>query len=70
MNGIEKAIKFAGGMKPLAQAVGVSYEAVRQWRHLGFVPQSSTFDVEDFTGVSCFELNPNVYPIERFKKAS
>jgi DNA-binding transcriptional regulator YdaS (Cro superfamily) len=70
MNGIEKAIKNAGGMRNLANGVGVSYEAVRQWKQLGFVPQSSTFEVEDFTGVSCFELNPSVYPIDRFKKAS
>jgi DNA-binding transcriptional regulator YdaS (Cro superfamily) len=66
MKGIEKAVKNAGGAGNLAEQLGVSYEAVRLWRKLGFVPQKSVFDVEDKTGVSCFELNPTVYPVNRF----
>jgi len=70
MNGIQKAISIAGGREPLRKRLGVSYESVRQWEAQGFVPHTSVFAVVDETGVSCFELNPTVYPEHRFKKAS
>lgn len=70
MNGINKAIKTMGSIKTLSEKVGVTYEAVRQWKHVGLVPQGSVFDVEDATGVPCYELNPVVYPSSRFKADS
>lgn len=66
MTGVEKAINIAGDAKTLAEKVGVTYEAVRLWKKKGVVPHGNVFDVVDATGVSCFELNPIVYPIARF----
>ena len=70
MTGVEKAISTCGSAAKLAEKIDVTYEAVRLWRKEGVVPQNKVFEVEEATGVSCFELNPVVYPKERFKQAS
>lgn len=41
-----QAIKHFGSMKALAKAVGVSYEAVRQW---GEVPELRQYQIERIT---------------------
>ena len=56
-----QAIEIAGGASALANALGISQEAVSQWRR---VPHGRVFAVERLTGVSRHELRPDVYPLE------
>lgn len=56
-----KAIKAAGGMAPLASALGVTVQAISQWDE---VPPLRVLAVERATGVSRSELRPDLYPVE------
>jgi len=70
MNAISLAIEKAGTQKALAKAVGVSTMAVSKWLASGKVPAERVLVVEKLTGIPCYQLRPDLYPSERFKKAS
>lgn len=65
MSAINKAIEIVGGRKALADALSVSYEAVRQWTDRR-VPAERVLDIERLTGgqVTRHELRPDLYPQE------
>lgn len=56
---LEKAIEKIGSSKALAQALGVSAQAVSQWEK---VPTLRVLDVERLTGIPRHELRPDIYP--------
>ena len=58
MSALETAIQRAGGTKPLAEALGITRQAIEQWRR---VPPERVLEVERFTGVSRYALRPDVY---------
>lgn len=55
---LAKAIKAAGSSKALAQALGVSAQAVSQWRR---VPHMHVLTVERLFGVPRHELRPDIF---------
>ena len=59
---MEKAIREAGGIAALAEALGVSRTAIYQWREQGKVSYKRVLRVEELTGVSRHELRPDIYP--------
>jgi DNA-binding transcriptional regulator YdaS (Cro superfamily) len=61
---IKKAVSAAGGQSALARALGVSPQAVQQWVFAGRVSHKKVIDVEKASGVSRFELRPDLYPPE------
>lgn len=61
MNPLEKAISAAGSSKELARRVGVTPQAVSQWK---IVPYNRVLAVERATGVHRSLLRPDLYPIE------
>lgn len=61
-NGIERAIEIAGGLTALGKRVGVSRQAVEQWRNAGRVAPGSVIAVYDVTGVPVDRLNSDVFP--------
>lgn len=57
--GLDLAIRAAGGIGALARGLGISQPAVSNWRR---VPAERVLAVEAFTGVSCSALRPDLYP--------
>ena len=54
-----RAIKAIGTMQALADAVGISIQAVSQWKR---VPPLRVLEVERITGIPRHELRPDIYP--------
>lgn len=61
MSPIDKAIEAVGASKELARRVGVSPQAVSQWKQ---VPANRVLAVERASGVHRSVLRPDLYPIE------
>lgn len=61
---LEKAIKSAGSAKLLAKHLGLSSNAISQWKHRfkGNVPPDRVLSVFRVTGVTPHELRPDLYP--------
>jgi DNA-binding transcriptional regulator YdaS (Cro superfamily) len=60
--GLELAIVRAGGITPLARRLGVSPQAVAQWK---LVPLRRVVEVEIATGVPRERLRPDFYRQEK-----
>lgn len=58
---LEAAIKAAGNAQKFAELVGVTPQAISQWRR---VPALRVLQVERLTGVSRHDLRPDIYPRE------
>lgn len=56
---LDRAKKAAGNAAALATKVGVSPQALSQWKE---VPIRRVLDVERATGVPRYELRPDIYP--------
>lgn len=56
--GVQAAIKEGGGVASLATKIGVSSQAVSQWRR---IPAERVIDVERATGVRREVLRPDLY---------
>lgn len=61
MTPLDRAISKAGGQSALAKALNIRPQAVQQWAKVQRVPAERVLDVERITGVSRFELRPDVY---------
>lgn len=64
---LHRAIKIAGGQKPLAGAIGTSQSQVWYWltRAKRGVPAEFVIPIEEATGraVTRHELRPDLYPV-------
>jgi len=56
---IKLAIDKAGGMRPLARAIGISYQAIQSWKKR--IPAERVLDVERAIGISREQLRPDLY---------
>jgi DNA-binding transcriptional regulator YdaS (Cro superfamily) len=60
-SGIESACDAAGNQTRLAEALGVSQQAVSRWRRQGWVPLARAREIETLTGVHRASImNPRV----------
>jgi DNA-binding transcriptional regulator YdaS (Cro superfamily) len=59
---LERAIEVLGTASALAVKVGVTEQAISQWRR---VPHLRVLAVEQATGIPRTELRPDIYPPER-----
>lgn len=60
MNAIASAINKAGGSSKLAKALGVTRQAVEQWKGRT-VPPEHVLSIEKITGITRYELRPDIY---------
>lgn len=70
MTAITVAIKKMGKLANLAEAIGVTPQAVRKWEKENKLPAERVLSVEKITGVPRHELRPDLYPPEEYKQAS
>jgi DNA-binding transcriptional regulator YdaS (Cro superfamily) len=60
-SGIRRAVDEAGGVNQLAEAIGVTHQAVYQWLGRGWVPLDRAAEIETQFGVPRSELaNPRI----------
>lgn len=60
---LKSAVDAAGSQSAMARIVGCSPQAVSKWVNLGKVcPAEYVLKVEAATGVSRFDLRPDLYP--------
>lgn len=64
MNGLTKAIKSAGTATNLATMLGIKPMSVSRWknRYQGVVPADRVLQIYAATGVTPYELRPDLYP--------
>lgn len=58
---IEKACEAVGGQVKLAEAVGVTPQAVHQWVTKGRVPPERCAEIERASGIARHELRPDIF---------
>lgn len=61
---LQKAIIEAGGLRPLARAIGVAPQSISNWRR---VPAERVIAVENATGLHRSTLRPDIYPPKDYK---
>ena len=63
---LRRACKVAGGQKPLADRIGTTQSQVWYWleRSKRGVPGEFVLPIEQATGVTRYELRPDLYPVE------
>lgn len=60
---IDRAADVLGGQRALAEAMGITPQAVNKWK-TSRVPAERVLDLERVTGVSRHEIRPDIYPRE------
>lgn len=61
MDALNKAIEAAGGVGKLASSIKVAQNVVSNWRLRGQVPSDRCIAIEQATGVTRYELRPDVF---------
>jgi TorA maturation chaperone TorD len=59
VSGLEEAIRKVGGVGALAQALGLTWSSVSDWRS---IPAEHVLEIEALTGVARTVLRPDLYP--------
>jgi len=71
MKPLENIIQQVGGQTALASMLGLKQQHVYGWLNRGGkVPAEYVMQIESSTGIPCWEIRPDLYPPERFKKAA
>lgn len=63
---LEQAIIDAGGIVRMARHLGVTRNAIHQWK---LCPPERVLEVEALSGIHCTRLRPDLYPPDRFGSA-
>ncbi|UIP28862.1 YdaS family helix-turn-helix protein [Photobacterium sp. TLY01] len=77
-NALRKAIGNCNGQSQLAEKVNQVTDKdkylkqfnISKWIQMGRVPSEWVLDVENASGVPCWELRPDLYPPSRFANAA
>lgn len=63
---LKRAVKVSGGQAEFARLIGITAQAVSQWDE---VPPLRVLEVERVSGVSRYELRPDLYPMDNEVRA-
>lgn len=63
---LNRAVSSVGGQATFARLIGVTPQAVSQWKE---VPPLRVLAVENVSGVPRHELRPDLYPLEARARA-
>lgn len=58
---IDRAISAAGTQQRLAEILGIKSASISEWKGRGSVPANRCIAIEDATGVTRYELRPDVF---------
>jgi DNA-binding transcriptional regulator YdaS (Cro superfamily) len=61
MDGLKKAIKAAGSLRELGEAIGITGSGISMWQQRGRIPAEYVLKIEAATGVPRYELRPDLY---------
>lgn len=65
LQALKRAISTAGSQSALARMLGTSQQRVWHWEHKsGRCPAEMVLQVEAATGISRYDLRPDIYPRE------
>lgn len=59
---VDRVIETYGGAAALARRLGISRNAVSDWRSKQRVPVERVLDIEKLTGIPRHEIRPDIYP--------
>lgn len=62
MSIVDRVIDAYGGAAALARRIGVSRNAIWQWREKNHVPVERVLEIEKVTGIPRHEIRPDIYP--------
>lgn len=63
MTPVERVIQAYGGASALARRLGISRNAVSDWRRNGRVPEDRVEQIKEVTGLSEHLIRPDLYPV-------
>lgn len=65
VDGLKEAISVAGSSHKLARSLGISAQAIWEWKKPGReIPPPRVIEIERITGVSRSKLRPDLWPRE------
>jgi DNA-binding transcriptional regulator YdaS (Cro superfamily) len=67
---IRRAASAVGNPYRLARLMGLSHVAVAKWLRLGRPPAERCLEIERLTGVSRYELRPDIYGPPQDRRAA
>lgn len=59
---LHRAIKTAGSMRELGEAIGCTTSQVSMWKYRNNIPPQYVLKIEQATGVPRHLLRPDIYP--------
>lgn len=66
VNAMYRAVRTLGGYSAMARRLGVSRQAVWQYQRC---PKNRVLEIETLTGVSRYDLRPDLYEVENVTTA-
>jgi len=69
-NALKKAISIAGDQTKLSKAINSSQQNISYWLKTGKVAADKVIPIEKATGVSRYELRPDIFPKEGHQQAA
>lgn len=60
-NPVIEAISRAGGIRPLARAIGIAPSGICAWRRRGRIPPARVARVSQITGIARERLAPEIF---------
>lgn len=62
MNIVDRIVEAYGGAAALARRLGISRNAISDWRAANCIPAERVLDIERLTGVPRHLIRPDIYP--------